>query len=303
LIEALESIFNYEQGKLLFEICISNNASNQSYAEVETLLEKNRNDWDIKYIVQDERLEIDPHMHFVVNMATSDYCYLLGDDDFFINEDLLKLVELVQKDKPDLAVFSGVPVNTEGSCISKSNKITSQKYTDAFDAFKSLRARCPYGAILVGRKYVQHERFIKYYGSSHAYSYSFWIELLNASADNVLIVVPDFHLVCLRAGEKTYSALTVYYKDIIFGACLYERYLLHPKHRLFNGAFKSKVLKKNVSLPFVLNLVHSGHVYNDFYQENPFLVKKIRFKLSYFLSKLICEIGAYSVLKKLKRSF
>jgi abequosyltransferase len=299
LIEALESIFNYEQGKFLFEICISNNASNQSYAEVTALLEKKRNDWDIKYIVQDERLEIDPHMHFVVKMATSDYCYLLGDDDYFISDQLERLINLVKIQKPDLAIFNAIIVNGTNNIIGKHFKIESKTYDNTESAFLDLMDKGTFGSILVKRVHLDNSYFISLYGTSHAYG-CYWLSILNDYFDNSKIIIPDFECVYLRAAEKNYTPIVVCYRDTPLYFAIFSRYLNFGRPQMLNAIHSKKSENILTSIRFIAGFIDQGARIHDIQSINPIISTKFSFIVKFYLARLIVSSGVYLALKKTK---
>ncbi|XPV70025.1 MAG: glycosyltransferase [Halarcobacter sp.] len=296
---ALKSIFSLKHNQDNFQICISNNNSDEDYTNIENLITKNSKEWKIKYKKHDKRLELDNNIQYVTSMAEGEYVYYLGDDDLFITEDLIKLLNLLQKEKPDLLVFNSNVINKDGEIISICNNFELKKYTNAFDAFKDLQTKCTFGSILVKRVHLDLEEFKRYYGSSHAYGYVYWIKFLNEDK-KYNIVVPDFPCSCIRAAEKNYNFIKVWYRDIPFGLSIYFRYLEAPENKLYVYNVLKKIKKYIFSVKFIARELYNGAKRNDFYVINPVFTNSIRFNLNYLIAFFIVKVKIYTFLKKIK---
>ena len=300
--QALESIFAYSEGKNYFEICISNNNSEEDYSGIEELIyNKKLENWNIKYIIQNKRLDIDHHMHYVVEMASCDYCYLLGDDDFFISNELLKLVKLVLNNNIDLAIFNGKVIDANNCFIKNHFNLPSKTYDSVEFAFKELRDKGTFGSILVKKKHLNKYYFNLLYGSSHAYG-CYWLSILNDYYNEAKIIIPNFQCVCLRSSEKNYNLAKVYYRDIPFELSLYNRWLNIGKPLSLHVVFESKINIKIKSLSFLAYMIFKGTKLDDIQQYNPKIVKNIAFKFKYFIALFLVNTNIFKLLLKIRNS-
>ena len=297
LLESLDSIFSWEQSKDFFEICISNNRSEESYAAIENLIAtKIAVGWKIKYIQQKKRVDIDRHMHVVVKMASSNYCFLLGDDDFFITEDLPRLIDLVKKSQPDLAIFNAKLVDKNSDAIGWHFAIKPIVFSSVEDAFLNLRDKGTFGSILVKKELLADTYFECLYGTSHAYG-CYWISILNDRFDDAIITVPEFPCVGLRMADKSYNRTVVYYRDVIFEIAVYKRWLNSGRPQFLNEIFTKKIYRMITSTRFIISLIANGVSANDIYQINPSIFNSNSFRMNFLLSKLLLNSGVYFLLK------
>jgi len=214
LLQALISIINQKKTNLSVEICISNNASKEDYAEVEELLNSgNLNGIPINYYIQESRISLDEHMHYVTNMAVGEYVYFLGDDDYFHADAFVIIADLIGREKVDLAIFNGDTINSEGILLGRSFNGPARSYSRINEAFLDLKGKSTFGAVLVKRKYIKDIYFEGLYGGSHAYT-CFWVDMLNNIESKYKVVVPKHAVVILRKAEKNYNSVNVYYTDI-----------------------------------------------------------------------------------------
>jgi glycosyltransferase involved in cell wall biosynthesis len=205
--KAIKSIFEAQCDLCKVELCISNNASDQDYSAIEMLLYTAPKYLTIRYVLQKTRLPVDEHMLAVKNLASSSYIYFLGDDDFFINDQLYLLIDLVERESPD------------DKMIGMHFHLPSQSYTSISTAFNDLRDKGMFGAVLVKSKYLEDTYFRKLFGTAHGYG-CYWFALFSAHLrkQSINVIIPNFPLVALRMAAKSYSQLEVYFK----GSCQRE---------------------------------------------------------------------------------
>ncbi|ASA55968.1 glycosyltransferase family 2 protein [Vibrio gazogenes] len=214
LFKALYSIYHQEESIIPFEICISNNFSDYDYTEVELYIqqlnEKHRN---IKYVKQEERLSLDKHMHFVINMSEGDYVYLLGDDDYFKKNAFIILDKLIHDDI-DLAVVNANWIDGKGKLISPvHSEPVNIEGLSKYEKYLHLYNKCTYGALLIRKSLFSDNNFKKLYNTSHAYG-CFWIELLNNDTPRKITYQSGNVCVNLRAAEKSYNLVDVIFNDV-----------------------------------------------------------------------------------------
>lgn len=294
LYEALESIFLYEEGKNYFEICVSNNASEKDYLKVQYLIDKKKHEWDIKYVVQNNRLELDQHMNYVVQMATTKYCYLLGDDDMFVTSDLPKLINLVKDEDIDLAIFNGLVIDSKNRILKNHFTLPPRVYPSVETAFLDLRNKGSYGSILVKKQHLNNHYFKLLEGSLHAYG-CYWLSILNDYYDSAKIIIPNFHCVYLRAAAKSYNFTEVYYRHIPFEVALYNRWLNPGKALLLHTEYARKIYRHINSVAFLSYLIYKGEKLNKIRLINPSIAKKKKFLFNYSLAWFIVKVGVFKV--------
>ena len=215
LLQSLRSIFLHSSLRDKLEICISNNASRVDYSAVEALLNSCAPEWTINYVRHSARLPLDENHHYVKRLATADYIFFLGDDDFFLRDEIPKLLALITQTKPNLAIFNGFKVNEFNEYLGTLFTLPSRAYESIETAFSELWDKGSFGAVLVRREMLADEDFQKLYGTDHAYG-CYWISLfrVHERGEQLKITVPDFPCVAVRCAQKNYNHIEVYFKTI-----------------------------------------------------------------------------------------
>ena len=300
--KALLSIYNQAEAHHAIEVTISNNCSDHNYDLLEGLLDKCPEDLSLGYTIQKNRLTLDEHMHALVNLAKGRYVYYLGDDDYFLDEQLILLVELVVRYLPDLAIFNGRLVDESGEMIGKHFYLPEKIYTCINEAFLDLRDKGTFGAVLVRREYLDDASFKALIGTSHAYG-CFWLSLLRVynSLGSCCIIIPGFELVALRMAEKSYSKLIVYFRDIPYELAVYQRHLPPGSPQRLNYAFARRYYRRVTSFYFLASLYASGSPLHELANINPSVYMRTRVQI--LISKILVRTGFYNMLCKLKPLF
>jgi glycosyltransferase involved in cell wall biosynthesis len=300
--KALSSIYNQAEAHHAIEVVISNNCSDHDYELFESLLDACPDGLSLSYTVQKNRLTLDEHMHALVNLAKGRYVYYLGDDDYFLDEQLILLVELVARCMPDLAIFNGRLIDEAGEVIGSHFYLPEKIYTCVNEAFLDLRDKGTFGAVLVRRDYLDDVSFRALIGTSHAYG-CFWLSLLKVynSLGSCCIIIPGFELVALRMAEKSYSKLIVYFRDIPYELAVYQRHLPPGSPQKLNYTFARRYYRKVTSIIFLAGLQASGSPLYELANINPSVHKKTRVKI--LISKVLVLTGLYNMLYKLKPLF
>lgn len=301
LCKALRSIFAAEWDRSKVEICISNNASDEDYSAVESLVKTAPHGLVIRYVVQPSRLPIDEHMMAVKNLAMSPYIYFLGDDDFFLDNQLPLLLELIEREAPDLAIFNGMIVDAQDRVMGSHFSLAAQRYTDIGAAFHDLRDKGMFGAVLVKAEHLDNRDFKCLFGTAHGYG-CYWFSLLkrDALSQGLTILVPAFPLVALRMAAKSYSLPEVYYRDIPYEIAVYQRFLPPGRAQDLNHQFKLRYLRKISSVKFITYILSQGTEKSKLRKIDPGFYRQYR--LSIFISQILANTGAYEFLKSLYRS-
>jgi abequosyltransferase len=280
LIQSLNSIFRERSLLNQLEICVSNNCSEADYTGVEALLSAHKNRSNIKYVRHEQRLPLDENHHYVKRMATSKYIYFLGDDDFFLREELGKLVDLIKYKKPDLAIFNGYQVNDNNAYLGKHFSLISKEYNSIEVAFKDLKDKGSFGSVLVAREMLQDADFELLYQTDHAYG-CYWLSLFrkHERGEVLKIIVPDFPCVALRAAQKTYNHIDVYFKKIPHWMAVHQALLETSKLRHLIDENAAATAKFNTSLRFLINLKTTGYDLNSIKSADPAFFDQHRLRI------------------------
>jgi hypothetical protein len=238
----------------------------------------------------------------VKNLASSSYIYFLGDDDFFINDQLYLLIDLVERESPDLAIFNGILVNENDKMIGMHFHLPSQSYTSISTAFNDLRDKGMFGAVLVKSKYLEDTYFRKLFGTAHGYG-CYWFALFSAHLrkQSINVIIPNFPLVALRMAAKSYSQLEVYFRDIPYEIAVYQRFLPEGIPQQLNDKFKLRYQRKISSYLFLTQLSNSGIDLEQIEDINPSFYREFRLKIA--ISKFLARSGAYNFSRRVYKSY
>lgn len=297
--EAVRSIFDASWDASRVEVCISNNASEQDYGALERLLAEAPESLRVHYRVQPERLTADEHMFAVRHMAIAEHVYFLGDDDRFLQGQLPRLLDMIDRDSPDLAIFNGVLIDAANREIGRHLTLPSRTYADVFDAFRDLRDKGMFGAVLVRASHLQDRHFKALFGTSHAYG-CYWFSLLDSPAGQrapAKIMIPDFPLVGLRVAAKTYSQLDVYYRQIPYEIAVYRRHLPSGAPQQANLRFEQGYERMISSLLFLTRMRFAGVAVRQIRDIHPGFYRRHAWKVR--VADFLVESGLYAGLQRL----
>lgn len=297
---ALQSIFDADWDHRRVEVCISNNASHKDYGTLECLLASAPPGLRVHYRVQPERLPVDEHMFAVRHMAVADHIYFLGDDDRFLEGQLPRLLDLIDREAPDLAIFNGVLIDAADAQIGRHMSLPPRTYPDAISAFRDLRDKGMFGAILVKASHLQDHYFKALFGTSHGYG-CYWFSLLETQArqQSARIMIPDFPLVGLRVAAKTYNQLDVYYRHIPYEIAVYRRYLPAGLPQLANLRFERDYERMISSLIFLSRMRFAGMPVRQIEGIHPGFYRRHAWKVR--AADLLVNSGLYEGLRRMRR--
>lgn len=301
LCAALQSIFDADWDHERVEVCISNNASEDDYSALDSLLAAAPPRLTIHYQVQPRRVPIDVSMYTVRKMASGDYVYFLGDDDHFLKGELPRLLDLIDREAPDLAIFNGVLIDATDQIVGSHFDLPPTVYPDAFSAFHELRDKGMFGAVLVRSAHLQAAHFEALFGTSHGYG-CYWFSLLDdryLDGHSAKIMIPDFPLVALRMATKSYSLLDVYYRQIPYEIAVYRRYLPAGRAQWANLQFERDYHHKIGSFRFLLPMRAAGMLILDIKDIYPAFYDRHALKLQF--SDWLVRSGAFARLKAVYR--
>ncbi len=299
LAQAIRSILENNSHLHQIEVCISNNCSDSDYSESEQLIATSSKLCSIKYVQQKVRLPLDQHHHYVTQMASSDYVYFLGDDDFFLRNQMELLMSFIGAQAPDLAIFNAYRVDVDNGYIGRHFHLESSSYQSLAHAYRDLRNKCSFGAVLVRRDLLPGEVFRKLYGTDHAYC-CFWAALfwMHERGERLRIFVPDFPCVALRCVSKNYNHIDVHYKTIPYWVTVYQGMFGSGIARQLIDEHAAFVSKMNSSARFLIELANLGHDLNRIERSDPLFYRKFQVKI------LVCRyLSSSSIYKSLRRFY
>lgn len=300
--KAIKSIFDAQCDLSKVELCISNNASDHDYSTIKDLLSSSPKSLTIKYVEQQIRLPVDEHMLVVKKLAMAPYIYFLGDDDFFLSEQLHLLVDLVEREAPDLAIFNGILVNERDQVIGAHFNLPAQRYSSISSAFYDLRDKGMFGAVLVKALYLDDTYFRHLFGTAHGYG-CYWFSLFaaNLRQQPITVMIPNFPLVSLRMAAKSYNRLEVYFRDIPYEIAVYQRYLPVGLAQQLNEHFKIRYQRKVSSYIFLTQMANLGVEIKKIKNINPGFYRQYRMRIA--ISEYLARSGIYEFFKHIYKSF
>jgi abequosyltransferase len=299
LCEALRSIIKSQCEFEKIQVCISNNFSEENYDPLIELIKAAPASLEIVYVSQSARLSIDESMYAAYGLSTAEYVYFLGDDDYFLDGQMGKLLNLISDFSVEVAVFNGVIVDADNRIMGKHFELGPATYNSVAEAFVELRDKGMFGAVLVKRELLNEKYFTELFGTSHAYG-CFWLSLLNRASPHCRILIPDFPLVALRMAKKSYNHMLVYYRDIPYELSVYMRLLTSPASKALNSAFESDFVRKVVGLRFLCYIKGMGMDLAEIRNINPELFAKAGMNI--MIASFIVDSGLYAVLKNTKHA-
>lgn len=293
------------------EVCISNNCSESDYADIERYIESASSQIKIHYVRHTTRISLDENHHYVKKMASGEYVYLLGDDDFFLRNQLQKLIEFIKANKPDLAIFNGFIVDVNNNFLRMHCNLPPKEYNSLNEAFVDLRDKGSFGAVLSRKDLLQDDDFRQLYETAHAYG-CFWLSIFRKfdRSESVKIFIPDFPCVALRSAQKNYNTVDVYYKKIPNWMMTFKKLAPIGLPMKLISDYERSHLVTISSFIFLLSLADSGFnldlvdnanpTFRSKYRARIYICKKISKSISYKLFKVMyCK---YFRAKKINQS-
>ena len=275
LLRCINSICVNDSYSDKFELCIFNNFSDDNYCKVENLIDKLKAYYNIKYIKSNLRVSIDESMFNAISMATGDYLFFLGDDDFILDGSINYLLNLVEVDYFDLAVCNAIIIDEK-----KSKKIDMfNRNIQTIRTFREnvlfLKNFCSFGNIIVNSKFISEKDFTYLIGTSHAYG-SFWLEFFRQYENGLQpkIEILNNPIVCLGVTYKSYNLLKVAFLDFKTEMDLYYG-VIGPKGVEIIKEYEKNHFKKQSSFKQLYYYISMGcdldsliFFNNKFYKEN-----------------------------------
>ncbi len=135
LVNCLESIFSIQsEKKILLEICVSDNGSSD---DTEAVVRKMQEKMHVKYSRNPVNLGIPQNFLNVVNMASGEFAWLIGDDDLLLPQTLDKLLNLFDKNpEVDFFYINTFHLNTE-YVLSFPQPFDTKKLPEKMEPFSS----------------------------------------------------------------------------------------------------------------------------------------------------------------------
>lgn len=188
------------------EVCISDNASDDGTYEY---LKKLERQYDfVRYVRQPYNCGIDRNMIYVMNMASSQYIWPLGDDDQLIPSNFHDVINSLQS-APDLLILNGI--NKGGETLEK--EFHAKIYDNPMIAFKDLWNKMPFGSFLFDKKLLNQSYLKKYLDTSHAYTGFIWESIHDLGSPKIL---------CGKSPSVRYKDVVKTWKNDSFKIIYYE---------------------------------------------------------------------------------
>lgn len=302
LLQAINSVLADNSSLSQIEVCISNNCSESDYSEVECRIKEASHLCKIIYIRHASRIPLDENHHYVTKMASADHIYFLGDDDYILSGQMPKLVEFTKTKDPDLAIFNGLLVDAGNCYLGKHFNLPPVEYKSLESAFRNLRDKGSFGAVLVRKNLLQDDDFRQLYSTDHAYG-CYWLSIFRKyeRGEQLKIYIPDFPCVALRCAQKNYNHIYVYYKTIPLWLEICKRLagLGVPKQLISEHFHSSNKLIS--SARFMLQLADTGCDLDLIKKANPSFFNKHIIKIKF--CKYFYILKGYHALKILYRKF
>lgn len=208
-LQYLEGLINslLPQAKLgSVEICISNNHSTDGTSEyLEKLAE--REGGALKIVSQSENIGIDRNMIAAIAIASGNYIYPLGDDDFLPADCVVGILEETEKDA-DLIILNGW--HTDSSLLKLKAHLSDKQVGFSTNnpemAFKMFWDKMPFGSFIAKRECFINNYFERYLDTSHAYTGAVWdaISYAYETKRSCKVISMKTPTVLLRGAEKTW---------------------------------------------------------------------------------------------------
>lgn len=233
---------------------------------VEVLLEKQSSSFKIHYKRHSQRISIDENHFYVASMASSEYIYFLGDDDFFFPGQFGLLCEFIRLEKPSLAVFSVIDSSKNRTLGS----ISSIKYSSVDSAFNSLWDKCKFGYIIVQRRLLAEDSFRYLFGTAHAYG-CFWLTLfdMQQKGENVAVILCNYSFVGSSCALKNYDFIFVWYVAITQYLQLFQDKLESNQSKKLLQSILERHFTRVFSLRFLLSHLRDTDDILQIKQANP----------------------------------
>lgn len=285
LLETLNSICLDNKYSSNFEVCIHNNFSDLSYDSVEKQIHNLSGTYNISYIKSQVRLDIDRSMYEAIKIATGDFLFFIGDDDYLDKYGLDYIYNLIENINFDLAVFNAFKVSVSNYHKVKLMGFSDKTFLSLDDAVPKIKRYCTYGNLLIKREFILESDFYSLMGTSHAYG-CFWLAFFRnyEKGINPTIIVPNESVVNLRVVPKKYNLFDVVFLDTVqWFKVMYE-----------NVGERSKIIVENEEREFwnsqttFLQLIKyrlSNFDLNNIKSYNPIIYKrnKLKIKIANFL--------------------
>lgn len=145
------------------ELCISNNNSNDGTKEYLDII-KNKHKL-IKIVHQKENNGLEQNMIDAIKMAQGEFILPIGDDEK-VNISYINGIVKELKSNPEILLLNGI----YGNIYQLNTEFQNLEFNDPQKAFPILWTKMQPGAFIVKRDLLYENGYLKYLGTSHAYS-------------------------------------------------------------------------------------------------------------------------------------
>lgn len=277
------------QSKYDFEICVSDNASDDETQEFMALAVSECE--FIKYNRNKENCGIAYNFDYVLNMASGEYRWLLGDDDEIVEENLGKVISFLKEYKPDICVVNGYDHKI---CI---KNFKSQTLFDKNEILKEIASHMSWISTLIFSKKSLKNINIKNFDNN---AFPHLISIFKYF--NVNCSLFWIENICVKPQENvkhryTNKILIYFLRDWYYVTESLENYSYESKKSFL---LKSPLIRITIldALFFRKNGMLSNKIYQDVKSVLEFYPVNIKYKL--YLSKNV-SIKFLRIISKIKR--
>lgn len=257
--ESLESLLPQARQSNV-EVCICDNASTDDTADyLAALLARGET---LRVMRQPNKVDIDANMMSAIGMATGEYIFPLGDDDFVPAGQLARIVAML--DEPaSMIILNGW--HTDAMLVPRhlhlDEQLAGSSYSSPETTFEAVWDKMPFGAFLASRECFSEPLAQRYMGTSHAYSGVVWdaLALEYERAGKISVRCGGEPMVLIRGAEKTWRSNS----DLIVLQGIPEYFVRvsrHPAYARVALRIKHAYLEKVTSVRELLYLRSLGQL-------------------------------------------
>lgn len=192
--------------KLDIEVCVSDNGSADGTRDYLSSIRVSSS--VLKIQLNDENIGIDRNMLAVARMSTSEYVYLLGDDDFLPHDCMEHLLDTL-RGSHDVVLLNAWHTDSYLNRLRQhlGKSLSDKVFTVPSEAFEAAWDKMPFGSFICRTEiFLQSADTTKYIGTSHAYTGEVWDYLASkySSTDSIKFLCDGTPSVFLRGAQKTW---------------------------------------------------------------------------------------------------
>lgn len=197
-----------EAERLGVEVCVSDNCS--PGAEKKKILGELSSKFGcLRVQFQSSNIGLDRNMLAAIQMASGEYVFPLGDDDYLPAAALGGIIDRLSGSSADLLVLDGWHTDAHLGKIRRHLPLPlrGRYYTSPVEAFADLWHLMPFGSFVCVRGAFEEQSWVRYLGTSHAYTGAVWDFVARKfQSGGCRIECDSLPTVCLRGAEKSWKS-------------------------------------------------------------------------------------------------